>query len=392
MKGEIGNLRVLLVDDNATNRKILHYQVGSWGMRDSTASSGPGALNVLRRGAANGDPFTIVILDAHMPELSGLQVVRLIRADPAIADVKIVLLTSLSLGDLDDETRHGVDACITKPVKQSQLFENLCAVVGIRAKTSNGAEVAQERLLTPAPDKQLRILLAEDNEVNQRVALYQLRMLEHHVDLATNGVETLKLFEKNEYDVVLMDIHMPELDGYEATAEIRRREGAGKHTRIIAMTANALPEDREKCLAAGMDDYLAKPVQPKALLLALERCTSGSDPIPPATNLQSLLDSGIGDLVPQLISIFLESAPLDIQKASIALRDADPAGLANAAHSLKGSCSNFGATRMHELCQQLEKLGRSELIETAPEILVLIEKEFNRARTELLAVLEQQPV
>ncbi len=344
--GDLRNVRVLLVDDNATNRKILHYQVASWGMRDSMASSGPGALNSLRRAAAGEDPFAIAILDTHMPELSGIQVIELIRGDP-----------------------------------------------GIKAEPAE--IVPTESIASPVADKRLRILLAEDNEVNQQVALYQLRMLDHDVDLAPNGVEALKLFDQNEYDAVLMDIHMPELDGYATTAEIRRREGKGKHIPIIAMTANALAEDREKCLAAGMDGHLAKPVQARAMLRALEQCTANAEEantelLPPATNLQSIVDAGMGDIIPRLIEIFLETAPLDIEKAVAAVRSSQATDLEEAAHKLKGSCGNLGAARLRDLCQQLEKLGRDGSLQDAPELLAAAEEEFARVRTELVVALDRQ--
>src|SRR6516225_1607392 len=250
-KGDLRNARVLLVDDNATNRKILHYQVTAWGMRDSMASSGPAALTALRRAVACQDPFAVVILDMHMPEMDGLRVVELIRIDSAISQVKLVLLTSAELPDAKEAMRQEIDAFVTKPVKQSRLFETLCTVLGVEAPESAIHPPKQELEPAQAMGKQLRVLLAEDNEINQRVALYRLRMLEHHVDLAINGVEALKLLDQREYDVVLMDIHMPDLDGYATTAEIRRREGNRRHTWIIAMTANALPEDREKCLSAS---------------------------------------------------------------------------------------------------------------------------------------------
>jgi two-component system, sensor histidine kinase and response regulator len=395
--GDLRNVRVLLVDDNATNRKILHYQVTSWGMRDSSASSGPGSLNALRRAATQGDPFAIVILDTHMPELSGIQVVELIRADPKIASVKVVLLTSMEPGELSESIHGEIDAFITKPVKQSQLFETLCAALGIKAERPMALPDKTESLSSTVADKRLRILLAEDNEVNQQVALYQLRMLGYHADLALNGVEALKLFDKNQYDVVLMDIHMPELDGYATTAEIRRREGQAKHTPIIAMTANALPEDREKSLAAGMDDHLAKPVQARGLVLALERCTARIDSaetesLPPAIDLQPLINAGMSDIIPRLIEIFLQTAPRDIEKAAVALGDSDATGLEDAAHKLKGSCGNLGATRLRDLCQQLEKLGREGSLQTAPELVAAAEKEFGRVRTELLTALDRQGV
>jgi two-component system, sensor histidine kinase and response regulator len=190
---------------------------------------------------------------------------------------------------------------------------------------------------------------------------------------------------------------MPELDGYTTTAEIRRREGDRKHTPIIAMTANALQEDREKCLAAGMDDYLAKPVQASALVRALEQCVANTEqanlePLPSATDLQPLINSGMGDIIPRLIEIFLETAPRDIEKAGGALRSSQAADLEDAAHKLKGSCSNLGAARLRDLCQQLEKLGREGSLQNAPELLAAVEEEFGRVRAELVATLDRHRV
>jgi two-component system, sensor histidine kinase and response regulator len=301
----------------------------------------------------------------------------------------------METGELSESVRGKIDAFITKPVKQSQLFETLCAVLGIKAEHAEALSTESESISPEGEYKQLRILLAEDNEVNQQVALYQLRMLDHHVDLAPNGVEALKLFDKNEYDAVLMDIHMPEMDGYAATAEIRRREGKGKHTPIIAMTANALAEDREKCLAAGMDEHLAKPVQASALVRVLDRFTveeaSASAPsLPPAIDLQPLTNAGMSDIIPRLIEIFLETAPRDIEKAATALRGSDATELEEAAHKLKGSCGNLGAARLRDLCQQLEKLGREGSLQAAPELLASVEDEFGRVRTELVAALNAQ--
>jgi two-component system sensor histidine kinase/response regulator len=389
--GDLRNVRVLLVDDNATNRKILHYQVSAWGMRDSVASSGPAALTLLRKGAAFGDPYAVAILDTHMPELNGLQVVELIRADSSVAAVKVVLLTSAEPGGTGANLGNRVDAFLSKPVKESRLFETLCRVIGIETNPPARESTESKPVSSALHEKKLRVLLAEDNAVNQRVVLYQLRMLEQHVDLAHDGVEALKLFDEFEYDVILMDINMPQLDGYSATAEIRRREEHRnrKHTWIIATTANALSEDRAKALAAGMDDYLAKPIQARALVLALERCVTRLESLPPATDFRSLVGSGLGDMVPQLASIFLESAPRDIGKMKIALEANDAGGLKSAAHSLKGSCSSLGALHLRELCQQIENHGRSETLGGVSKLLESVDQEFGRVHHALSAVLEE---
>ena len=381
------NVRILIVDDNATNRKILHYQVSAWGMRDSEASSVPAALALLLKGTALGDPYAVVILDAQMPELTGYQVVERIRGDPSIAPAKVILLTSVETVGLPADLIKQVDAFMSKPVKQSQLFEAVSHVIGIGTKAPAAEVNKKEPVASILHERKLRVLLVEDNPVNQRVALYKLRMLEQHVDLAQDGVEAVKLFDENEYDLVFMDIHLPKLDGYSATAEIRKREKARnqKHTWIIALTADALPEDREKCLAAGMDDYLAKPISARALVYALEKCVNSLGTLPPATNLRLLVDSGIGHMVPQIVSIFLESAPVDIKKMRIALGARATDGLSGAAHSLKGSCSNLGASSLRDLCQQIEEHGRSGTLEEVFKLLESVDQEFGRVKRELLA-------
>jgi two-component system, sensor histidine kinase and response regulator len=402
-EGDLRNVRVLLVDDNATNRKILHYQVSAWGMRDSVASSGPAALNLLRKGTAFADPFSMMILDGHMPELNGLQVVELIRADPNLKELKIVLLTSIEPGDFGEALSGQVDAFLSKPVKQSQLFETLCHVAGVGNNVESTPTDEPARIPSKLLGKKLRILLAEDNEVNQRVILYRLRMLEQHADLVRDGIEALKLYDDNEYDVILMDIQMPQLDGYLVTAEIRNRElrQNRRRTWIIATTANAMPTDRERCIEAGMDDYLAKPIQAQALVKALENYLTnsqslpgtGSQPLapanshllPPATNLRLLLDAGMADIVPELVAIFLESAPLEVKKMEEACAAGDAKGVADAAHSLKGSSSNLGTAHLQELCQQIETQGRSGTLEGVSAFLPTLESEFDRVRTELLS-------
>jgi two-component system sensor histidine kinase/response regulator len=394
-EGDLRNARVLLVDDNATNRKILHYQVSAWGMRDSVASSGPAALNLLRKGTAFADPFSIMILDGHMPELSGLQVVELIRADPTLSALKIVLLTSVEPGDFGEAWSGQVDAFLAKPVKETQLFETLCRVAGVGNNVE--ATMPDEPARTPSKllEKKLRILLAEDNEVNQRVILYRLRMLEQHADLARDGIAALKLYDENEYDAILMDIQMPKLDGYLVTAEIRSRElrQNRRRTWIIATTANAMPADRERCIEAGMDDHLAKPIQARALVKALENyLTNSSQSLPPsnsqsllpATNLRFLVESGLADMVPELVAVFLEWAPLEIKKMESAYDAGDAKGVADAAHSLKGSSSNLGTANLQELCHQIETQGRSGTLEGVSVLMTALAGEFDRVRTELL--------
>jgi len=284
------NLRVLIVDDNATNRKILSHQIGSWGMIHEEAVSGIQALELLRAAAAAGAPYDLAVLDLMMPGMDGFEVARTIKADPNIAGMRLVMLTSFGERGHGATAREaGVAAYLTKPVRQSQLFDCLSDVVAASTPTPENAKppLTGSPLLTKHSLNEARtssnklILLAEDNIVNQMVAIRQLQKLGYRADAVANGLEVLEALGRIPYDLVLMDCQMPEMDGYEATAEIRRREaGSSRRTVIIAMTANALTGDRERCLAAGMDEYISKPVQLNELAAALERWNASLSQLP----------------------------------------------------------------------------------------------------------------
>jgi two-component system sensor histidine kinase/response regulator len=273
---------VLIVDDNATNRTILKHQTISWGMIASEAQSGEHALELLRAGVAQDEPYDVAVLDLMMPQMDGFELAEAIKSDPTLASVALILLPSFGKRGHGERARQvGFAAYLQKPVRQSQLYDCLMTVMA----RSGIAPVTAPRLVTrhsmresrvPQKDKifsSVRILIAEDNLVNQKVALGQLSTLGYRAEAVANGVELLKLLEKGHVDIILMDCQMPEMDGFAATAEIRRRESTARHTTIIAMTANALDGDSERCLAAGMDDYLSKPVKSDALRLKLERWT-----------------------------------------------------------------------------------------------------------------------
>jgi len=290
-------LRVLIVDDNATNRKILSHQLGSWGMIHEEADSGYRALELLRSAATAGAPYDLAVLDLMMPGMDGFEVARTIKSDPSIAGALLVMLTSFGERGHGATAREaGVAAYLTKPVRQSQLFDCLANVVSAASTpTEQHVESSQpsSKLLTKHVLKEAResstklILLAEDNLVNQKVATRQLLKLGYRADVVGNGREAVEALSRISYDVVLMDCQMPEMDGYEATAEIRRREkGSSRHTAIIAMTAHALAGEREKCLAQGMDDYLSKPVKVDELAAMLDRW--GASPAQPPGTEQSL--------------------------------------------------------------------------------------------------------
>ena len=254
----IQGLRVLIVDDNETNREIVRYQVASWGMENETAASASEAYAKLLKGVQRGKPFDIAVLDMQMPEMDGLALAGEIRGTDCLAGLKLIMLTSLSEASLRRSYESaGIAACLTKPVKQSQLLDCFMNVLSAGVVELVPSPPVSE----PSPRGTKRILLAEDNAVNQRVTLAQLQRLGYKASAVSNGAEALEVLTHKSFDLVLMDCQMPRMDGYEATAAIRRAEGDKRHTTVIALTANAMRGEREKCLAAGMDDYISKPVR-----------------------------------------------------------------------------------------------------------------------------------
>jgi len=398
---QLERLRVLIIDDNATNRKLVHHQVTSWGMRNGAAENGEEALAVLRREAAAGDPYRIAILDMQMPEMDGLTLARAIKSDPAIAGTRLLMMTSLGRRDDAAIREAGVELCLTKPVKQSQLFDCLATLTGEYLvdeppQQRRAAHIAPQKLPRELRD-QRRILVAEDNIVNQRVVLRQLQRLGYAADAVANGLEVLDALERIPYDVVLMDCQMPEMDGYEAATEMRRRQGNSRDTKIIAMTANALEGDRERCIAAGMDDYISKPVRQDALRDILERWTQSPDESLEPSDSTSVIDpSVIAELralqspadpafFNHLIDLFIEETPHRLAAIRAALAKSNAEALAHEAHALMGSSAHLGATRMDALCEILEEQSRAGSINGAPALLSALEEEFARVRKALEA-------
>jgi signal transduction histidine kinase/DNA-binding response OmpR family regulator len=261
--------RVLVVDDNDTNRSILHYQLASWGVEEVGVNSGAAALTALRSAAIDGPQFDLAILDCQMPVMDGVTLAWAIRGEEAIAGVPLIMMTSLGLHDDDDLRAAGVLMRLTKPVKQAQLHDALLRVLATTDLRAAAAVV--KRAAVVAPSRRTRVLVAEDSAVNQKVVTLQLRQLGYEADAVGNGAEVIEALERLDYDMVLMDCQMPILDGYDATRLIRQREGRRTHLPIIALTSHALAGDREKCLAAGMDDYLTKPIKMVELDALLSR-------------------------------------------------------------------------------------------------------------------------
>ncbi len=411
-KTNLAGLRALIVDDNQINREILLQQLRFLQLRPDTASSGSAALERLRSQAATTEPYVLAILDMQMPEMDGLALAKAIQSDPALSTTRLILLTSLEQG-LPPELLHstGIAACLTKPVKQSHLWDclaNLFAGLPHQDAPSppspDEASTQSDASVTVAKG-QKRILMAEDNRINQMVAIAQLEKQGYRVDVVGNGREAAEAQARIGYEIILMDCQMPEMDGYAATRSIRQHEDESLKTLparprayIIAMTANAMQGDRERCLAAGMDDYVSKPVQRQDLIAALERAARNAGPSPicetavakravidlsSLAHLRELRQPGKADPVSELIRIFLEDAPPLLVTIRAAVVAGDPSALRAAAHHLKGSVSMFGAGEMVRLCEELEGLGRSGLMTGTSVLLEKLEKEFPHVRAGL---------
>ena len=292
---DLRGLHLCVVDDHPTNRRILELYAKNWGVRCLLAENGSEALAQLRAMATQNDACDLAIIDMHMPGMDGLALARAIKADPALAPTRLVLLTSHGQrGDATAAHAAGYAAYLTKPVHEAQLYECLTTVAQppaeapteagrITGHTPSSELVTRHSLAEAKARVSTRILVAEDNLINQKVAARMLEKLGYRVDLVANGLEVLNALTDIRYAAVLMDCQMPEMDGFEATAEIRRKEGANDHLPIIAMTANAMPEDKDRCLAAGMDDYISKPVQSKVLAEILSRWVRGPASRPNST-------------------------------------------------------------------------------------------------------------
>jgi signal transduction histidine kinase/CheY-like chemotaxis protein len=272
---DLAGVRVLIIDDNETNRRILREYLRAWHCLADEAESG--AEGIARMHASADEPFQVVLLDMQMPILNGLQTAEVIRHDPLLSRTAIVMLSSI--GDhLSKEglASSGITICLPKPVRQAQLREVLVDALRKSAQSQRSADVSEPKN-TPLPSRSLRILLAEDNAVNKKVAVAMLRKLGHQADCVETGVEAVRKSEEIAYDIILMDVHMPEMDGFAATQAIREREReTGGHVPIFALTAFAMEGDAERCLAAGMDDYLAKPIQSRVLAARIDRWVSAT--------------------------------------------------------------------------------------------------------------------
>jgi PAS domain S-box-containing protein len=364
-------LRVLVVDDNATNRRILEEMLSSWQMKPTVVAEASAALEVLRLASATKRRFDAVITDCEMPDVDGFMLAREIKRDRHLQSTPIVMLTSASRpGDIGRCRRIGVDHQLTKPVKHSDLLDSLTVLFG--------ASAGARRQATPTSSKarrKLRILIAEDNAVNRKLVETVLRKRGHTIKSVENGVEALEAIDfgrKQGFDVVLMDLQMPEMGGFEATQAIRDREGAsGKHLPIIALTAHAMQGDRERCLDAGMDGYLSKPIDVDQLVATVEQLGTGvpaiarPEPTPAAPPAGAIFDEraalahtgGDRRLLQETIALFRADVPSYVRRIAGAARRRDGEALRMAAHGLKGALATVGSERGREIAHDLELMA-----------------------------------
>jgi two-component system sensor histidine kinase/response regulator len=411
--GFLTGLRVLVVDDNATNRLVLESQLRGWRLQPEAVPDAVAALARARGAAAAGEPFDLAVLDLCMPDTNGLELAQAIKADPALADIELIMLTSTMQINGSAIADAGVREWLMKPVRSSEFYNRLVrlmstrdqrgisAALSVTASAASGEPSAAAPSTPEAPSRG-RILVVEDNTVNQLVARATVAKFGYAVDVVADGAEAVAATARNRYAAVLMDCHMPVMDGFEATRVIRSRDGQHHRLPIIAMTAGALDGDRERCLAAGMDDYLSKPVDATELQAALARwvperaapllpgqllaVTGNRPPSVDPDRLAILRDLGPADgrgLLPAATEAFRNDVPARLSALNKAASDGAGLALAQAAHALKGAAANIGATAVAALCGELEAMGLSGKHDEGPELLSRLEAELAKVNVEL---------
>jgi CheY-like chemotaxis protein/anti-sigma regulatory factor (Ser/Thr protein kinase) len=419
---------VLVVDDNATNRRILHGLLTNWGLKPTTASHGADALSYLEQARLAGHPFELVILDNMMPEMDGFTLAEQITQQPDHASAVLMMISSAGRREDAQRCRElGVSAYLTKPIRRAELMNTLLSVLS-PAEAHETPEPVERASLGRSACR-LHVLLTEDNLVNQKLGARLLEKRGHTVVIAGNGREALIQLAAQTFDVVLMDVQMPEMDGLEATSTIRRQEQVhGGHVPIVAMTAHAMKGDRERCLDAGMDAYVSKPLQPRELYATLERLaeahqktrciastledappdTSGNHAgriacdDPPAPSKSSAapdaassphltfdrlgaLDSVGGDeqLLTELAEVFLQEAPQLLEQIEHAMRQRNAKQLQRAAHTLKGAASAFRAVAVGEFSHRLEVFGANNDLSEAERVFRQLQQAMQQLAPEL---------
>ncbi|HEX8881466.1 MAG TPA: response regulator [Candidatus Acidoferrum sp.] len=376
------------MDDNATNRRILGEVFTSWRMRPVAVEDGAAALATLENSLRADQPFAFVLLDGHMPNLDGFAVAERISQDRRYDGTKLVMLTSA--GQPDDVARCrklGISAYLTKPIKQSELFDVIVSAMS-QPVIGKSRDSKLRRRSRSAP-RGLHVLVAEDNQVNQLVATRVFEKLGHQVTVVNNGREALSAVQAGKFDLIAMDVQMPEMDGLNATMAIRAWERAtGAHIPIIAMTAHAMRGDRERCLAAGMDAYTSKPIRVReleqAIGLLMNPQSSARMPASEAGQADRIIDhlallagvDGNRRLLREIVRLFLADCPQHLTKIKEAVRHGDAVALGRAAHALKGSVGNFGAKNAFAAAERLETIGSTGDLAAASDACATLESEL----------------
>ncbi len=405
LPGDIKGKRILIVDDNATNRHVLREQLKSWGCRYAEAPGGPEAMEFLRYAVDNKDPFNMAILDMQMPAMDGETLGQKIKEDPDLKATILVLMTSMGRrGDAKRLEKLGFSAYLTKPIKQSQLHDCLATVTGSQKRPvkERPPAIVTRHSITEDHRRKVRILLADDNIVNQKVAVAMLRKFGYNTDVVANGKEALIAVRRDPYDIVLMDCQMPEMDGYEATKQIRNSKSQVPNPKIpiIAMTAHAMQGAREECLESGMDDFISKPVNPQELLDMIEKWAVK----PGATKEDKMLDKpesvddkknvfdkadlfnrlmGDEDLAKEVIELFLDDLPPKLIAIKEAFIKSDAPQLRRLAHTVKGAAANIGAGAFRDFASLMEQAGEAEDLDKAASLLPQIDEQFKRLKNAL---------
>ncbi|MBV8717380.1 MAG: PAS domain S-box protein [Chloroflexi bacterium] len=376
--------RVLIVDESRASREMLRDHLAAWRMVADEAESSSGALVALRSAVDLQQPFAACLVDVRIASTDGGELERVVAEDPALSTVKLVLLGR------QGEPEHGlrVAGLVTKPIRPSQLFD----VLSEAFQGSQAIAPLRNRLMQQRPTLHLpgRLLVAEDSKVNQMVALGLLAKLGLEADVVNNGLEALEAIESTTYAVVLMDCQMPEMDGFGATREIRNRQGSGPRLPIIAMTANAMAGDRERCIEAGMDDYVSKPVRLDDLSAALARCAGATaapdvegppapEPKPEALD-KATLETLPASLRDNLLSIFFEETASRFEHVRAAVSGGDSTALHKAAHAFKGDAASVGALEVAVLCRELEQRGRAGELDGCELLVPQLDAALDRAR------------
>jgi len=402
--GSISRKRILVVDDNANARHMLKEHMRSLGCRRiEEASSGAQAINKLRQAVAEGNPFGIAILDMQMPGMDGETLGRKIKGDPDLTTCILVIMTSIRQhGDAERLKEIGFTACLVKPVRRSHLYNSFTTVVGKEtvAKDKPLSSIFTKESIAGDRKRKIRILIAEDDVTSQKVAMRIIEKLGFRVDAVANGEEAIKALETAPYDLVFMDVQMPKMDGFAATREIRNPKSKiqNRNIPIIAMTAHAIKGDRERCLEAGMNDYVSKPVQPRQLIEAIERQISGSaQAAEPAAALKtaslqkevfdrSLLIGRLGgdeELCNELISGFMDDIPVQLEQLKQALNNSNAMLVERQAHKIKGASANVAAQAMSDVASEIEIAGKDRELDKALALVEKLEQEFERLRSAL---------